>query len=257
VTFVRTPKLNMTMREDANGRMTMTSIVNPLPVVDDWAVLSDGTIAVLRGRDFHADFVRADGRMTSAPKVPHEWQRLSDEEKVAYIDSTRTAMEKQRAEMRANAPAGAAGNRVVMGAGGDGAPGGGTMIVMSRTVESGPPPRGGGDRAAATGAAAGAAAGFQMPAPTFVTPSELPDYKPPFAAGAARADADGNLWVRTIPTKPMAGPVYDVIDGRGALVDRVMLPAGSTIAGFGPGGVVYYGTRDAAGVHLHRSRVVR
>jgi hypothetical protein len=161
-------------------------------------------------------------------------------------------MEKQRAEMRANAPAGAAGNRVVMGAGGDGAPGGGTMIVMSRTTESGPPLRGGGDRAAATGAAS-----FQMPAPTFVAPSELPDYKPAFAAGATRADADGNVWVRTIPTKPMAGPVYDVIDGRGALVDRVMLPAGSTIAGFGPGGVVYYGTRDAAGVHLHRSRVVR
>ena len=69
-----------------------------------------------------------------------------------------------------------------------------------------------------------------------------------------RADAEGKLWVRIISPKPAAGPEYDVIDRTGKLVDRVMVPAGTTIAGFGPGGVVYLGARDAAGVHLVRAR---
>jgi hypothetical protein len=34
----------------------------------------------------------------------------------------------------------------------------------------------------------------------------------------------------------------------------VVLPAGTTIVGFGTGGVVYLGVRDAAGVHVVRAR---
>ena len=64
---------------------------------------------------------------------------------------------------------------------------------------------------------------------------------------------DGRLWVRTIPTKPTpGGAIYDVIDGKGALVDRVQVPAGTTIAGFGKGGIVYLGLRDASGIHVQR-----
>jgi hypothetical protein len=43
-----------------------------------------------------------------------------------------------------------------------------------------------------------------------------------------------------------------VIDKSGKLVDRVQVPAGTTIAGFGAGGVVYLGMRDAAGLHIQR-----
>ena len=51
---------------------------------------------------------------------------------------------------------------------------------------------------------------------------------------------DGRLWVRAIPTKAIAGgPVYDVIDNKGELVERVQVPADRSIIGFGQGGVVY------------------
>ena len=94
-----------------------------------------------------------------------------------------------------------------------------------------------------------------MPQISFVPPSELPDYRPAFTTGSVRADAEGKLWVRVMPTKPvLGGPEYDVIDRNGALVDRVALPVGSVIAGFGKGGVVYLGVRDAAGTHLVRAR---
>jgi hypothetical protein len=88
----------------------------------------------------------------------------------------------------------------------------------------------------------------------FVSPSELPDYRPAFANGSVRADAEGKLWVRIMSPKPSSGPEYDVIDRTGKLVDRVVLPAGTTIAGFGPGGTVYLGVRDASGVHVVRAR---
>jgi hypothetical protein len=81
---------------------------------------------------------------------------------------------------------------------------------------------------------------------SFVSASDLPDYKPPFFAGSVRADADGYLWIRTIPTKGVAGgPVYDVVNTKGELVDRVQLPKDRTIVGFGAGGVVYLLARDA------------
>ena len=90
----------------------------------------------------------------------------------------------------------------------------------------------------------------------FVDPGELPDYSPAFAGGAMRADADGRVWVRIIPPKPLAGgPEYDVLDRGGKLVDRIAIPKGSTIVGFGSGGIVYLGVRDTAGTHLVRARM--
>ena len=90
----------------------------------------------------------------------------------------------------------------------------------------------------------------------FVAPSELPDYKPPFFAGAARADMDGNLWIRTIPTKAISGgPVYDVINRQGGLVDRVQVPSGRTIIGFGPGGDVYLAARNDDRTVLERAKI--
>ncbi len=89
-----------------------------------------------------------------------------------------------------------------------------------------------------------------------VPPDELPDYRPPFIAGAARADVDGNLWVRTQPAKPFpGGPVYDVINKQGELSDRLQVPVGYTLVGFGKGKVVYLSMRDPKGVHLARVRL--
>jgi len=253
--WVKSYQPKMTPRTDADGRMTgMTSIANPLPLVDDWAVLSDGTVLILRGLEFRVDLVGADGKLVQGPKVPHDWQRMNDEEKVAFLDSTKAAQEKMRQEMqkRIDAAGGmekvmASGNaaQVLGGPGGGGGAGPMVSIQFSASRDGAPPRRGTGPNGAP------AASSIQMAAPEYIPASELPDYKPPFAMGAARADADGNVWVRLIATKPMPGPVYDVIDHTGKLVDRVVLPAGSAIAGFGPG-VVYLGTRDADGTHLKK-----
>jgi hypothetical protein len=208
VGFVRTPRIKMETKTDDKGNLSMTSLINPLPVVDEWVVTSDGAVAFLRGKDYHIDWVSPDGTKTSSAKIPYDWQRLSDDDKIAFIDSVKAARER----MGANAPL------PVLGGGGGGAP----QVQIFR----GPGGPGGG------GAAPGA------PQFNFIPPSELPDYKPAFFAGALRADRDGNVWIRTTPAVA-GGPVYDVVNRKGDLIDRVQVPVGRTIAGFGPDGTVY------------------
>jgi len=153
--------------------------------------------------------------------------------------------------MGANAPMIATpggGQQVVQGGG----PPPGAGMGEQRIMVFGGPPGGDGGR----GRGNAPAGGMQMSAPQlkFVEPSELPDYKPVFLNGFVRADMDGNVWIRTIPTKAIAGgPVYDVVNRKGELVERVQIPVNRTIAGFGPGGAVYLMTRDGMTTKLEKA----
>ncbi len=241
---------SMSVTQSPEGGIRMTTKLNPLPQVDEWAVLSDGSIAVVRGQDYHVDIFDARGTRTVAPKIPYEWQRLTDSAKSAVIDSSRKAMELARANAPAGGAGGAGGGAQMMFGSGGGGGGAQPQIVTMSIVGSGGP----GGAAPPLRPGAGGAANVQVQ-PSFVDPAELPDYTPVFAPGAVRADASGRLWIRTIPTKPLTGgAIYDVVDNTGTLVDRVQVPAGTTIAGFGAGDVVYLGVRDAAGVHVVRAR---
>ena len=244
VGFFKIPKSNVQMSQDANGGMRVSVTINPLPVVDEWAVMTDGTVAFVRGHDYHVDFVDAAGGKTAAEKIPYEWQRMTDDDKQRFLDSAKVAIEKMRAAQQASGGAGVQrGFEGAMGALSGGAP---MVVTMTR---EGPP---GGGNAPRVEIGGGGAPGGPPPI-NMVSASELPDYKPVFGNGAVRPDMDGRLWVRTIPTKATTGgAIYDVIDRSGKLVDRVQVPAGTTIAGFGSGGVVYLGLRDATGLHVQR-----
>lgn len=228
--FFKIPKVKMNVQQTDNGFM-MTSEQNPMPVVDDWAVLADGSIAIVRGQDFRVDIVHPDGTLSSGAKIPFDWQRLTDDDKVAVIDSAKAAFESARSRA-ANGDGGGAGRG---GGRGDG------MVVMS--FRTGP---GGGVR---TGDGGG------LPPVTFISPSELPDYRPAFGINAASADLDGNLWVRTTARREGAvgGPIYDVIDSKGDLIDRLEVPSGRQIVGFGKGGIVYMIAVDGSGGWLERT----
>jgi len=198
VTFVRIPKVQMLIGSDPKGRSTFTTIIDPMPVVDDWGILADGTIAVVRGRLYRVEMYDSTKRMSSGPKLAFDWERMTDESKGRFVDSMR-------------------------------------VVMIERTRGQGSP------------------AGGMPDGMEFVSPSELPDYRPAFQLGAARGDRDGNLWVRT--TKVVdGGSVYDVINRAGDLVDRVAVPAGRIIAGFGPRGVVYMGVVDGATTRVERAQ---
>jgi len=241
VTWFKTPKVNFSVVTAPDGGVRVTSVVNPLPQGDDWAMLSDGSIAIVRGRDYHVDWVGAQG-ITSAPKIPFEWERMSDEQKVAFIDSAKVAMEKARAS--GQFAAGFAGGFVRTTV--DNGPAGGPA---RDSAARGGAPRDGSPRQTTT-----TDAPQQLPPLTLVAPNDLPDYKPAFTPGSTRADADGNLWIRTSHNVD-GRPVYDVVNRKGDLVDRVQLPLNRQLAGFGPNGVVYLGVRDGRTAHLEKARL--
>jgi hypothetical protein len=244
VTWFKIPKVEMNIVRAPNGGIRMTSSFNPLPQGDDWAILPDGTIALVRGRDFHVDWVGPQG-ITSAPKIPFDWERLSDERKVVIVDSAKVAVEKARAtgQLVIRGPEGAAREgapREGPPAGGAGPGSAGTMTVTTNGNT--------------TVTAVGAGGGGPLPPLTMIAPSDLPDYKPAFTPGSTRADADGNLWIRT--SQNVDGrPVYDVVNRKGELIDRVQLPQNRVLAGFGANGVVYLAVRDLTTAHLEKARI--
>ena len=71
-------------------------------------------------------------------------------------------------------------------------------------------------------------------------------------AGTAMADADGNLWVAERSLAFAKSVTYARISPRGGLLDRVLVPNGSTIVGFGPG--VVYVSSHPTGLNVTLSR---
>lgn len=249
---IRIARSRTSVDRDDKGRVSITMTAFPPMTVDDWAVTADGSIAVVRGRDYHVDWLRPDGTWTSSPRMPYQWEHLNDDQKTALIDSTATAMQAMMDSLparlqRAGAGGGADGP-VVAGSGTNRRPPvpGQEGAPMTVTIVS---PRGSAERG-------GGPANLTITTPTATRAqlTDVPDYRPPFRQGSVRADADGNLWIRT-NTMVEGRPVYDIVNHDGQLTDRVQLPQFRTIAGFGPG-VLYMGVRDSLGVmHLERARI--
>jgi hypothetical protein len=197
---------------------------NPLHTVDDWTITSDGSIAMVRGHDYHVDWINPDGSRASTPKMPFDFKRITDADKQRMLDSMRARNDSLNAIGRGGYSPGEALNfggtaKIVT------APDGTKYVAVDR--EFGPL-------------------------------AAIPDYYPPIRTGAVKADADGNIWI--LPTTSAqsrhGGLVYDVVNRKGELFQRVEVPPGRSIAGFGRGGVVYLMNGDRTkGFTLERARV--
>ena len=238
VTFMRVTNPRTEVQQTPEGGMQVTLKMNPLPQNDDWALMGDGSVAVVRVLDYRIDWFKADGTLERSAPLPFAWKRLTDDDKTRIVDSLKTVAKDLQARLEQ------------MGAGGGGGQGG----------------RG----------------GFR---PRFepAEPEALPDYFPPVRAGTTLADYDGNLWLLPATSSVAgqlagmmppgaagrmppgmlpggmaaanaAGLVYDVVNRSGELVERVQIPAGRTIAGFGPKGVVYLTAREGNNLFLEKVR---
>lgn len=133
-------------------------------------MLSDGTVAIVRALDYHIDWLRTDGTMTSTPPMPFDRIPISPADKQRMIDS-----------------------------------------LQRRS---------------------------SIPIPWKVR--DIPDAHPPIVQHQVLADLEGNVWVLgSKPTSPTVGPVFDVVNRKGVIFERVQLPSERELAGFGPGGVIY------------------
>jgi len=235
-----------------NGTTYTMFAIDPIKTVDEVAVLSDGSVALVRGQDYHIDWIRPDGRTESSPKMPFDWKRLTDEDKQRLIDSTRAA---QNALLAADKLE----SEITMMTRGD--PTGGPPPGASGSGRAGGRGDGGGrgqdpdaDRLSEFGR------GYSPRTAEVIPLSEIADYYPSIRPGAAMPDRDGNLWILPTTSKQSQHGelVYDVVNTKGEIFERVRLPLGRLVAGFGKGGVVYMTAGDKAnGFILERTRLPR
>jgi hypothetical protein len=92
-----------------------------------------------------------------------------------------------------------------------------------------------------------------------VEPSDLPDYYPPILqTGEVKADLDGNVWILpSTSAESGRGLIYDVVNRRGELVERVRLQQGRILEGFGANGAVYLTSYAPDGGHIERAHLRR
>jgi hypothetical protein len=89
----------------------------------------------------------------------------------------------------------------------------------------------------------------------FVRAADLPDSMPPFTPNGMVADSDDNVWIQNyLPDRPGGGFVYDVVNKKGALVDRVELPLGTSLLAFTPGFALLRAT-DGRNVSIAKARL--
>ncbi len=175
---------------DERGNMTQKLTVNPTQSADEWALLPDGTIAILRAHDYHMEWVTPDGKRSVSPKMAFDWKRLTDEGKQHVIDSVAPLLEKQVASMKPQQMPTPEGPRRLT-----------TQIEL-------------------------------------VSAKELPDYEPVIQPGAMKVDLEGNVWIvpRTAVLSAKGGLRYDVVNRKGEIIERVIVPKDRAIAAFEPGG---------------------
>jgi hypothetical protein len=209
ITSYRIPKVEVTITEGPGATIKTMVKQHPLPTVDDWAILPNGSIALIRGGDFHIDWIDQNGKSSSTGRIPFPWRGLSVASKRAYMDSVRYATDTAIAAQEIR------------------------LAERFRGTDNDPP---------------------EPIEPVYVSPGELPDRFPAFEANSTRADPDGVLWIRT--THRLHGrPVYYLVNRKGAVIDRVQLPVGSAIAGFGRDHTIYLAyANPKGGVRLERAR---
>lgn len=178
------------------GGMTQWSTNLPLAARDLAAIAPDGRVAIVRAAPYRVEWIAPNGARVTGPVVQPPTIPVTRAEKEAFA----------RSQLR---------------------PGG--IIVAGA---SGTPP---------------SAKGSPSPGPRVpaVSKSDLekmmspdqrwPDVKPPFLDKAVQVAPDGRVWVLRARAHDDPVPTFDVFDASGRVVERVALPEGTRLVGFGKG----------------------
>jgi hypothetical protein len=193
---------------------------------DRWTSLPDGSVAIVRAKDYHIDWIAPNGTRTSSPPMPYPSARLTDADKQRLADSASARRDSLYAGL-------IPGYRMLCDATGRvfGSTTPGVRIIpLPPGTSSTPVPR-----------ALPNAATPSCPKQPAIPGTSVPDFLPPLAPYfAVLADADGRVWIKVNPQPaPNQGFVYDIADRNGRLIDRVQLPPGRVVMDFAPGGIVY------------------
>ncbi len=268
VTYVKVPKNETQMTRGEDGATKLTVKINPLPQADDWALLNDGTVAVMRVLDFHVDYYRPDGSHVSSDKLPFDWKRITDDDRAKLVDSLQTLAK-------------AASERA--GGGGGGFRMSFEPVAAEKLPDYYPPIRAGttladfegnlwvlpatsnlsaqlaaqfmggmggmGGRGGPPGAAAGAAGGAGG-FPGAAAGGRAPGARAPGDSARSAMPAAAMGMMAAMMSQPPL--VYDIISPAGKMIERVKLPAGRQLIGFGPNGAIFLGAREGRQILIEK-----
>lgn len=285
ITFVKVPKNETQMTRGEDGQMRFTMKINPLPQADDWALLSDGTVAVMRVLDYHVDYYTPEGKHIASEKLPYDWKQITDEDKSKLVDSLKSMANTfmNRGNNNNGAP------RMIVEPiaaeklpdfyppvrqGSSIADRNGNLWVLPTTsslsaqlaAQMNPMMGGGMGRGGFGGPPGGGPPGGGPPAGGPPAGGDRGNRGGPPATGGAPAGAPAAPRDTTggrggVPLAMMAAlmnqppQVYDVVNREGKLIERVKLPGGRQIAGFGPDGLIYLVAREGRDIYLETVRL--
>jgi len=267
VAYVKVPRNETQMTRGEDGSTKLTIKINPLPQADDWALLNDGTVAIMRVLDFHVDYYRPDGSHVASSKLPFDWKRITDDDRAKLVDSLQALAKAANDRAGANGGGGFRMNFEPVAAeklpdyyppiraGTTLADFDGNLWVLPATSNlsaqiaaqfmggmgggRGGPPGGFGGAGGAAGAPGAPRAAGGAPGVVAGTP------------GASRAAGDTTRGAMPAAAMGMMAAmmnqpplVYDIISPAGKMIERVKLPAGRQLIGFGPNGAIFLGARD-------------
>ncbi len=78
---------------DHGQNISVDVVLDPTATGDEWTMLSDGTIAIIRAQDYHIDWIDPDGARRSTARMPMDWRRITDARKQFLIDSMKPTMD--------------------------------------------------------------------------------------------------------------------------------------------------------------------
>ena len=193
--------MNITQTERG---MSMTNEINPMPIVDDWAVCPTARSRSCAARTTTSIWSTPTAHDARRPRSRSTGSVCRDEDKAAVIDSAKAANGESARQPRPTAAPGAGGAQ----AGAEG------TIVMSFSTS--------GDGARTSGASG---ALQNIPPLAFVEHQRAAGLSPGVRRARARADLDGNLWIRTTAVRAGLSVGADLRYGqrKGELVDRVQV----------------------------------
>jgi hypothetical protein len=236
VAFMRVTNPQMEMKATEDGGTQMSVKMNPLPQNDDWALMSDGTVAVVRVLDYRIDYIGPDGSVQRSAPLPFDWKRITDEEKEKIVDSLKTASKEatERAQQMMAASGGGGRFRPAF-----------DPVDASYLPDYFPPIRAGSTLADKDGNL------WILP-----TTSTLAAQMSAMIPANMRGQIPAGMLPAGMAAPEAAGLAYDVVNRKGELVHRVQIPAGRSIAGFGTNGVVYLLERKGREVFLEKTRLL-
>jgi len=234
ITYLRVPSTPMTIVQDETCAWVIVPMINPLPIADDWTMLADGAIAIVRAADRRVEWINTDGSRSQSNTIPFALRRLSSDEKVAFVDSARQALRNARLTFTGGSRTDPQDHAVCD-------PSTVTSIHIFKPEALSDP---------------SSFANYQGRTPPpllFVAPNTLPDIVPAFGPASTLGDMENRLWIRT-SEQSRNGIIYFVLSREGELLARVLVPTSRTIVGFAADHVVYLSVSENGAVRLERAR---